>query len=440
MQKHLILGVCCSLFIFLSTVQAAVVSLPRYTGDLSGRENTGGRDKTNLSCSQKGMYAKPTDPCKVCQGAVGDCCSSISCSTTSGCYQYSAADANKYTCSESCTDGNGTHYKSCTRTLTCGDVNGLTTEEANPYISAGFSCSQTRTTCTIMGTSLGPCIQSSVVSGGSLTGGVSGGSLTGGVSGGISTGVNKQSVICYTCICPDGMSSTGGSGCSLALNVGEIACYQCECPDGTYSSEGSCIPCPEGLYGSGGICTPCSAGTYSDTTGATKCTPCPAGYSSKNVTGATSLEDACTPCPTGTYKTTSGSGSCFPCPADYNPISGVTGATSLEEACVKPCVGCSTATYPLLTCPSHAVCEECTPKNCEDNTTRYKISYCENGYTLSGNSCILGKCGSGTVGYKESYCPISPIDDCVALGYTSTGNCEKITIKCPFDNSKVFCM
>ena len=417
MQKHLILGVCCSLFIFLSTVQAAVVSLPRYTGDLSGRFNDGGRDETNIGCSQKGMYAKPTDPCQICQGAVGDCCTSISCSTSSECYQYSAADASKYICSGMCTDGNGTHYKTCKYRLTCADVNGLTSIEANPYISAGFSCSQTRTTCTIMGTSLGSCTQSSVVNGGSSSGGlVSGGSVggfvpsiggsLGGSLGGIGSS-DRQSITCYICLCPAGTTSEPEEGktCTPTVQHGNITCYSCEdniCPLGTYGED----------------CTPCPTGTYSNMVGASTCKDCPAGYKSKSgVTGATSQAAACEICPEGTYKTNIGPGSCTSCPTGYVAISGVTGATSMAQACTKACIKCSTAMYPLLTCPSHAVCEECTPKNCEDNTTRYKISYCEDGYKQSGTSCVAKTCEE--LGYLSS---IPSGQNCTPIT-TTAGRC-----------------
>ncbi len=416
MQKRIIELI--GLFVLWSSIaEASIAFLPRYTGDISGRYNSGGRDKTSLTCAQKGMYDKPTDSCKVCQGAVGDCCASISCSTSSECYQYSAADANKYICSESCTDGNGVHYKDCKFNLTCADVYGLTSIEANPYISAGFSCSQTRTTCTIMGTSLGPCTQYSVVNGGSSSGGlVSGGSVggfvpsiggsLGGSLGGIGSS-DRQSITCYTCLCPAGTTSEPEEGkeCTVSHQVGNSKCYTCEeniCPLGTYGED----------------CTPCPVGSYSDTVGASSCKDCPAGYKSKSgVTGATSMEAACEPCPEGTYKTTVGSGSCTPCPTGYVAISGVTGATSMAQACTKACIKCSTAMYPLLTCPSHAVCEECTPKNCEDNTTRYKISYCEDGYKQSGTSCVAKTCEE--LGYLSS---IPSGQNCTPIS-TTAGTC-----------------
>lgn len=71
MQKRIIELI--GLFVLWSSIaEASIAFLPRYTGDISGRYNSGGRDKTSLTCAQKGMYDKPTDPCKVCQGAVGD--------------------------------------------------------------------------------------------------------------------------------------------------------------------------------------------------------------------------------------------------------------------------------------------------------------------------------------------------------------------------------
>lgn len=409
MQKHYVrFSWICALCITLLSAysaNAALHYLPRYQTNLSGRFNDGGRDKTNLSCSQKGMYAKPTDPCQICQGAVGDCCTSISCSTSSECYQYSAADASKYICSGMCTDGNGTHYKTCKYRLTCADVNGLTSIEANPYISAGFSCSQTRTTCTIMGTSLGPCTQSSV-SGGL----VSGGSVPS--IGGIGSS-DRQSITCYICLCPAGTTSEPeeGKSCTPTIQHGNITCYSCEdniCPLGTYGED----------------CTPCPVGSYSDTVGASTCKGCPVGYRSKaGVTGATSQAAACEPCPEGTYKTTVGSGSCTPCPTGYVAISGVTGATSMAQACTKACIKCSTAMYPLLTCPLYGICSSCTPENCSDNTTKYKFSECQEGY----------------VGYGIGGCPTPVTTDCQVLGYTKQSCPTGYTaIKCPF-GSRVYC-
>lgn len=82
MQKHYVrfswIYALCITLLSAYSANAALHYLPRYQTNLSGRENTGGRDKTNLSCSQKGMVDKPTDPCQICQGAVGDCCASIS--------------------------------------------------------------------------------------------------------------------------------------------------------------------------------------------------------------------------------------------------------------------------------------------------------------------------------------------------------------------------
>ena len=378
MQKR-ILGLIGIIVLWSNLAEAAIAFLPRYTGDISSRFNNADINISNkLSCSQKGMYDKPTDPCQVCQGEVGNCCASISCSTTSECYQYSEADASQYTCSDSCTDGNGTHYKTCKYRLTCADVNALTTEEASPYIGAGFYCSQTQTTCTILnGTTLGPCTQTPISIGGELVGGVTtGGSLGGLTSGGSSS---QQSVTCYTCMCPEGTYSTlqEGQECRVSHQVGGMKCYTCEEKE----------LCPAGTYGEN--CAKCPVGSYSSTEGAESCKGCPAGYSSKTgITGATSQEAACEICPQGTYKTNIGAGSCTACPTGYTPISGVTGASSVAQACTRSCVPCSSTSYPLSSCPAHAVCESCTPQYCDDSTKSYKITSCEEGYAPSGNACV----------------------------------------------------
>ena len=307
MQKR-ILGLIGIIVLWSNLAEASIVSLPRYTGDISSRYNEANIGKTEkLSCAERGKVDKPSDSCQKCVNEYAGCCDYIECSTASNCYQYTSEDAKKYTCSERCTDRSGTHYKTCKYRLTCADVNGLTLIEANPYISAGFSCSQTRATCTVLGTVLGPCAHSSVVNGGSSSGGlVSGGSVggfvpsiggsLGGSLGGIGSS-DRQSITCYMCRCPIGTSTSpeAGKECRVSHQVGNMKCYTCGCPAGTYGED----------------CKACPAGSYSSTTGASTCRECPAGYGSKTgVTGATSQEAACSICPQGTYKANIGPGSC----------------------------------------------------------------------------------------------------------------------------------
>ena len=398
MQKR-ILGLIGIIVLWSNLAEASIVSLPRYTGDISSRYNEANIGKTEkLSCAERGKVDKPSDSCQKCVNEYAGCCDYIECSTASNCYKYTSADAEKYTCASSCQDRSGKHYKDCRYQLTCKDVLGMTTEEASPYIAAGFYCSQAKTTCKIVnGTTLGSCKQSSVSLGGESNSGSLGGMISGGST-------SEQSIICYTCTCPEGTYNTvqGGKSCTVSHQVGNSKCYTCGCPAGTYGED----------------CKACPTGSYSSTAGASTCRGCPAGYGAKTgVTGATSQEAACSICPQGTYKANIGLGSCTACPTGYDAIAGVTGATSVTQACARSCVQCSTAIYPLLTCPSHAVCEECTPKNCEDNTTRYKISYCEDGYKQSGTSCVAKTCEE--LGYLSS---IPSGQNCTPIT-TTAGRC-----------------
>ena len=374
MQKHLILGVCCSLFIFLSTVQASVVFLPRYTGDLSGRENTGGRDKTNLSCSQKGMYAKPTDPCKVCQGAVGSCCASITCKTSSGCYEYSEEEGLSNDCdSDVCRDGQGVHYKGCEARLSCETVDLLSEGESVAYSSSGYSCQKIYVSCMVNGLTLGTCRYGIGEIEGGNTGEIGNGGIIGGGIGHI------KSVTCYRCNCPEGMQEEKeGEHCELGLSVGGKDCYKCQCQPGSYSSTDGYYPCEV-----------CPEGSYNENYGSTSCKGCPSGYSSKSgITGATSIEEACELCPEGSYKINLGPGKCTGCPTGYVAISGVTGASSMAQACKLPCVPCDSKEYPLFSCPENAECEKCTPSHCDDNTSKYAIISCRKGFKNTGTSCV----------------------------------------------------
>ena len=362
MQKR-ILGLIGIIVLWSNLAEASIVSLPRYTGDISSRYNEANIGKTEkLSCKERGKVDKPSDSCQKCVNEYAGCCDYIECSTASNCYKYTSEDAKKYTCSERCTDRSGTHYKTCKYRLTCADFKELTQIETTPYTSAGFECWQTFYSCAIQGTSLGVCVF---------------GSIADGALGGISSG-DKQSITCYMCRCPIGTSTSpeAGKSCTVSHQVGNSKCYTCGCPAGTYGED----------------CKACPAGSYSSTAGASTCRGCPAGYGSKTgVTGATSQEAACSICPQGTYKANIGLGSCTPCPTGYDAIAGVTGATSVTQACARSCVPCDRASYPLSSCPAHAICEECTPKYCDNTAKSYKITSCEEGYALSGNACVENK-------------------------------------------------
>ena len=61
-----------------------------------------------------------------------------------------------------------------------------------------------------------------------------------------------------------------------------------------------------------------------------------------------------------------------------------------DECCKCTCTAnatCTAANYPLESKPSNANYKECTP-GCGDNTKRYAITSCKDGYELSGNACV----------------------------------------------------
>ena len=62
--------------------------------------------------------------------------------------------------------------------------------------------------------------------------------------------------------------------------------------------------------------------------------------------------------------------------------------------------GCTTANYPLTSCPAHAKCESCS----YTDTQLYKISQCDDASQISedGLSCVYKGCGAD---YKHSQCP-----------------------------------
>ena len=461
MQKHYVrFSWMCALCITLLSAysaNAALHYLPRYQANLSGRENTGGRDKTNLSCSQKGMYTKPSDSCSICIGEDQGCCASIECNKTKGCYAYDSDYADQNSCTlqgDSCYD-TATHktwYKTCVPE-TC------MTEDNKDYLIShnspgSTSCEEVTPGCWWCKCPEDWWLQEKCSSISRYTDGAAWTKFC----YPLWDSTEKQRYMlecaagyylvnenngCWHCLqCPSGKTSKPGA-------VGAESCKTCSagygyegdpdkpCPSGTFSTKcGECKKCtlyqgwtakkdaPEATTSREEACEKCPLGTYRELK-AEECQPCPAGYEPRKgaSTGAYLLKAACTVCPEGTYKASSGTEACTPCPTGTVAISGVTGATSQAQACGKDCIKCSTATYPLLTCPSHAVCEECTPKNCEDNSTRYKISYCEEGYKQSGNSCIAKTCEE--LGYLSSIpegMTCTPITTTAGRCYTNCSN------------------
>ena len=435
MQKQLLLGLIVFFQILsFSMTKAAIVSLPRYTGDMNLR----GRSPVSLTCSAVGLVDWDNDSCKVCnekQQVNGKwCCASITCKTGAGCYQFNNTYARQNNCQLSgdvCRqkeEGRITtilvsYYKKCEKIVKpCEDqgyITSDTVDEIKSICGGNVSCP----TCSTTGTK----------------------------------GKKEDGTIgdCYKCECPSGWGECQTDDettcplnwntmsqiefCGPVLNSYDISWYYYDitkCKDGYYKSsyidDGSqqqecklcppgqrsgtnneCKACPAGTYGfpedpnsDKETCRECAEGTYNENEGthytdnnSNPCKKCPAGYQPKTgVKGATSLTEACEACPEGYYKEKEGSSQCIACPTGYSGISGITGATSLDQACTLPCIACDG--YDLLICPTNAVCEECTPKNCENNNTHYKISACKNGYKLLGDQCIAQTCEE--MGYLTS--------------------------------------
>ena len=91
MQKR-ILGLIGIIVLWSNLAEASIVSLPRYTGDISSRYNEANIGKTEkLSCAERGKVDKPSDSCQKCVNEYAGCCDYIECSTASNCYKYTSA-------------------------------------------------------------------------------------------------------------------------------------------------------------------------------------------------------------------------------------------------------------------------------------------------------------------------------------------------------------
>ena len=78
-------------------------------------------------------------------------------------------------------------------------------------------------------------------------------------------------------------------------------------------------------------------------------------------------------------------------------------------ACEKNCVTNNCSGYTLGSCPANTVCSSCTitASDCSTDGTKYKIDGCDSGYELSGGSCVeIKTCTENTCsGYTLSSCP-----------------------------------
>jgi len=201
----------------------------------------------------------------------------------------------------------------------------------------------------------------------------------------------------------------------------------CPCVPGEFcSSRGTCLPCPTGYACLDDKKTICSAGTYSSEEGASKCTPCKAGYYS--AAGA----EVCTPCQAGTRSKDSGATSCTPCSAgwyqdkvgqsectqcDAGEYSGDGGPT---DSGATSCTPCPAGTYNYAN-----NCTDCFPGTYSDSTGVTKCTPCETGTTSAAGATECKKCGCDWKNSDHKDCYLGNTKThCTAVEHK--GDCEGI--------------
>ena len=216
--------------------------------------------------------------------------------------------------------------------------------------------------------------------------------------------------------CPSGSSETPpkeGETCTQFKDISGLTCYKdCKCKSNYVKVNGVCTlndcsaypltgcddnrgywyPCP--TDNSRCVYTSCKNGFSFDSNKNCACTGTGAktysvggiavGCICDSSTGYEGTPPNCTAkaC-TGDYSATVTS-----CDTDYTlSCSGYSGG---KKCCKCTCTAdatCTATNYPLTSKPSNANYKECTP-GCGDNTKRYAITSCHDGYELSGNACV----------------------------------------------------
>ncbi len=216
--------------------------------------------------------------------------------------------------------------------------------------------------------------------------------------------------------CPSGSSETPpkeGETCTQFKDISGLTCYKdCKCKSNYVKVNGVCTlndcsaypltgcddnrgywyPCP--TDNSRCVHTSCKNGFSFDSNKNCACTGTGAktysvggiavGCICDSSTGYEGTPPNCTAkaC-TGDYSATVTS-----CDTDYTlSCSGYSGG---KKCCKCTCTAdatCTAANYPLTSKPSNANYNQCTP-GCGDNTPRYVITSCKDGYELSGNACV----------------------------------------------------
>jgi hypothetical protein len=109
--------------------------------------------------------------------------------------------------------------------------------------------------------------------------------------------------------CPESYTTNGREGQALCQERAVI------CSAGQEVVDSTCRNCTLGTYSTNGKkCSQCDSGYFSNSTGAPRCEPCPAGrHGIGGVKGAESERDACVDCTKGTYNPFTGRTSCQKC-------------------------------------------------------------------------------------------------------------------------------
>lgn len=422
MQKRII-GLIGLFVLWSSIAEASIAFLPRYTGDISGRYNSGGRDKTSLTCAQKGKVNKPSNPCRTCVNEYAGCCDYIGCSTATGCYPFDSA----YASANKCTLGGGSCYDSQTKKLTYKSCFAKTCTDMGYYPPNAVSSKESQgQTCSKNGKigSDGDCYTCSCPSSWSNCMCSSGGSYSY-CSDYCKSGISSIRYILDLDICLSTNSTGTYMGTSYNINKCQVGYYKnssgsyyysqsCEaCPVGTYKNTAngdgisSCKSCPSGTYSGSGAseCRKCSAGSYQPLTGQSKCLSCTSitnAQAINGVTGATKFSSACK-CKTG---------------YSWN-------GNETSPSCTQSCtsVQCNSSEYPYTSNTGNSGVKyyaTCNAVNCnnEGYIDRYKATTCNEGYKLSSGKCIVKTCEE--MGYLTS----QPLEQtCSTITLNNGKNC-----------------
>ena len=395
MQKHIqtkvfsfILGI--TFLLVPEFVSAGIISLPRYTGEFAYRTNSGGRDKTTVTCASRGGVEKGAN--QTCTGAFTaggkTCYKECRCNTSVYKYTEAAHKGDGKLCaslSNACTDSTGTRYSGCTLNA-CNKQNSewIGANNKTTYTSKNYQCTE----------------QSSSGSDG----------------------------VCNKCACPAAWATgscptTGVKSCKECPKTDPytVTKFNLESCEGGYKKENNaCTQCEAGTYAPAGStdCSDCQKGSYSSSAGASSCTYCPAGYEPSGKTGTTSQSEACKACGHGYYKTGANANSCTQCPnGQTTKNTASTAASDCYTACMPP--NCNSGTNCKDSSGAAAACtmagslsdgvatySECTSTNCDSEGYKkgYRAKSCKTdkvGWTLSNGlcNCIVGD------EFKYSSCP-----------------------------------